>query len=157
MAAEAESLLQAGEPSTAFDALEAAVDAFWREAPLTIKDARFDSEGNGATFAPSAQVGIHLRPLGYGFEPVGNGNRVALDAGIEIRTPGGLILAETDDFGRLEWTGAGKNRNFAGRISIAMPDLKPGDYELLLTLTDQATRKTASIVLPFAIAGDQAD
>jgi len=154
MALEAETLLRSNEPATAFDAMDAAVDAFWRAAPLIIKDARFDPKRDSASFAPSEQVAIHLRPLGYGFEIGGDSNRIVLDADIEIRTPGGLVLAQSDDFGRLEWTGQGKNRNFAGRISIEMPDLAVGDYELKLTLNDQATQKTASVVLPFNISGE---
>jgi len=152
MALEAENLLQSDEPATAFDAMDAAVDAFWRTAPLIIEDAHFDPEGDSAVFKSTDRVGIHVRPLGYGFETGGDTNRIVLDADIEIRTPGGLVLAQSDDFGRLEWAGPGKNRNFTGRISIEMPDLAAGDYELVLTLNDQATQKTASVVLPFAIS-----
>ena len=84
MALEAETLLRSNEPATAFDAMDAAVDAFWRAAPLIIKDARFDPKRDSASFAPSEQVAIHLRPLGYGFEIGGDSNRIVLDADIEI-------------------------------------------------------------------------
>lgn len=151
LARQAEDLLHADEPSTAFDAMDAAVDAFWRAAPLVIEDAHFDPAPDNATFAPASEVGIQLKPLGYGFSTDGDVNRIALDADVEIRTPGGLILAKSDGFGRLKWKGAGKNRNFAGRVSIAMPELKTGDYEFHLTLTDVATRKTAAVVLPFSV------
>lgn len=151
LARQAEDLLKADDPSTAFDTIDAAIDAFWRAAPLVIEDAHFDRAPDKATFAPASEVGIQLKPLGYGFSTDGGINRIALDADVEIRTPGGLILARSDDFGRLEWKGAGKNRNFAGRVSIAMPELKTGDYELRLTLTDVATHKTATVVLPFSV------
>jgi hypothetical protein len=133
MAAEAEALLEAGEPTTAFDAMDAAVDAFWRAAPLIIEDARFEVDGEAAgaaAFAPGEGVGILVQPLGYGFDTAGGGFRIALATDIEIRTPGGLILARSDDLGRLEWSGPGKNRAFAGRVNIDMPELKAGDYEL---------------------------
>jgi hypothetical protein len=154
MAGEAEGLLQANELATAFDAMDAAVDAFWRAAPLIIEDARFDPEGDSASFAAGAEVGVYLQALGYGFDVTGGKFRIALDTAIEIRSPGGLILAQTDDFGRLEWEGPGKNRAFAGKVSVDLPDLKPGDYELLLTLTDAASEKTASVTLPFSIAAE---
>lgn len=151
LAREAEGLLSADEPATAFDAMDAAVDAFWRAAPLIIEDARFDPEGDSATFAPAARVGVHLRPLGYGFDETDGNFRISLDTDVEIRSPGGLILAKSEDFAKLEWTGPTRNRTFAGRISIDMPDLKPGDYELRLTVTDAASQKTANISLPFSI------
>jgi hypothetical protein len=151
LAREAEGLLAEGEPATAFDTMNAAVDAFWRAAPLIIEDARFDHEGDSATFAPATRVGIHLRPLGYGFDETDGNFRISLDTDVEIRSPGGLILAKSEDFARLEWTGATRNRTFTARISIDMPDLKPGDYELRLTVTDAVSEKTANITLPFSI------
>jgi hypothetical protein len=36
-------------------------------------------------------------------------------------------------------------------ISVALPDLKPGDYQLVLGLTDDATRETATLTLPFSV------
>jgi hypothetical protein len=150
LAREAERLLAEDEPTTAFDAMDAAVDVFWRAAPLIIEDARFDPEGD-ATFAPAARVGILLRPLGYGFDETDGNFRISLDTDVEIRSPGGLILAKSEDFARLEWTGATRNRTFTARISIDMPDLKPGDYELRLTVTDAVSEKTANITLPFSI------
>jgi hypothetical protein len=152
LAREAEDLLQASEPATAYDAMDAAVDAFWRAAPLIIEDSRFGAAGDSATFAAGETVDIHVQPLGYGFDEGDGTFRIALDTGVEIRTPGGLILAQTEDFGRLEWEGPGKNRAFAGKISIDLPDLKPGDYRILLTVTDAASGKTASVTLPFSIA-----
>lgn len=152
LAREAEGLLAADEPATAFDAMDAAVDAFWRAAPLIIVDARFDPEDDSATFAPAARVGIHLRPLGYGFDEIDGNFRISLDTDVEIRSPGGLILAKSEDFTKLEWTGPARNRAFTGRISIDMPDLKPGNYELRLTINDTATQKTANITLPFSVA-----
>jgi hypothetical protein len=151
LAHQAESLLRAKEPATAFDAMDAAVDAFWLAAPLIIENARFDSKSDSTTFAPAARVGIYLRPLGYGFDETDGDFRISLDADVEIRSPGGLILAKSEDFAKLEWIGPAKNRAFAGRVSIDMPDLKPGDYELVLRVTDVATRKTASVTLPFSI------
>lgn len=153
LAGKAEDLLQAEEPATAFDAMDAAVDAFWREAPLIIENPRF--EADGAPFAPGERVGVHLQPLGYGFDVTDDGSfQISLSTGVEIRSPGGLIFAQSEDFGRLEWTGPTKNRAFAGRLSIDMPDFKPGDYELLLTVTDDNTQKTASVTMPFSVAAE---
>lgn len=161
-AAEAETLLGTGNATAAFEAMDAAVDVFWGAAPLTIADAYLVAKGNGtkpepdsmATFGAGESVEVALRPLGYGFDTDGETYRIALATGIEIRTPGGLVLAKSEDFGRLEWSGPGKDRAFAGRINIDMPDLKPGQYQLLLTLSDDVSQKSASVTLPFEIAAE---
>ncbi len=157
----AENLLQSGEPNAAFEALDSAVDAFWTIAPLTIRQAHFVTQGAGGDrlarpsdepFMSGETVAIHVEPLGYGFRRDGDDFQMIITTGIEIRTFGHLILAKSLDFGRFEWSGQVKNRAFAGQISIDLPDLKPGDYEILLTLNDQASQKTASVTLPLTIA-----
>jgi hypothetical protein len=161
-AAEAEALLQSGEVAPAFEALSAAVDSFWASAPLTIKQAYFVAGEDGAKFSPRPDgpfrsgetARVHLEPLGYGFSEDSGSFRIALTTSIEIRTPGGLILAKTEDFGRLEWAGRAKSRTFNGRVGIDLPDLKAGDYELLVTVSDEATQKTASVTLPFSVAAN---
>jgi hypothetical protein len=161
-AAEAEALLQSGEAGPAFDALAAAVDSFWASAPLTIGQAYFVTGDDGTSFSrrpdgpfrSGEAARVHLEPLGYGFSEDSGVFRIALTTSIEIRTPGGLILAKTEDFGRLEWAGRAKSRTFNGRIGIDLPNLKAGDYELLVTVSDEASQKTASVTLPFAVAGN---
>lgn len=162
-AAEAETLLGSGDAAAGFEALEAAVDGFWTSAPLTLKQAYFAaplSAGLAAKrpdgpFRPGEAARVYIEPVGYGFEAAGDGSyTIALDTGIEIRTPGGLILAKSEDFGHLEWKGPVKNRTFNGRIGVDLPELKAGDYELLLTLTDEASGKTATATLPFSMAAE---
>jgi hypothetical protein len=161
-AAEAETLLQSGEAGPAFEALSAAVDSFWASAPLTIKQAYFVTDEDGAKFSQRPDgafrsgetARVHLEPLGYGFREDSGTFRIALTTSIELRTPGGLILAKTEDFGRLEWAGRAKSRTFNGRVGIDLPDLKAGDYELLVTVSDEATKKTASVTLPFTVAAN---
>lgn len=162
-ASEAESLLQSGQTEAAFEALDAAIDAFWATAPLTITDAYFVSTDVGpgkdarradAPFATGERMAVHVAPLGYGFEADSGTVRIAMTTNIEIRTPGGIILARSAEFGRLEWSGPAKNRNFSGRVNIDLPTLRPGRYELFLTLTDQASQKAANVTLPFAISAE---
>ena len=62
------------------------------------------------------------------------------------------MLGKTDDFGKVEWQGQSKDRSIDTAVSVALPQLKPGSYELLLTLTDAATTKSATATLPFTIA-----
>jgi hypothetical protein len=159
-AAEAETLLGAGDAIAGFDALGAAVDAFWTAAPLTLKQAYFAGPASAGLAARRADgpflqgeaVRVYIEPVGYGLAEADGTYTIALDTGIEIRTPGGLILAKSESFGHLEWKGTVKNRSFNGRISIDLPELKAGDYELLLTIDDPASGKAAVATLPFTIA-----
>lgn len=162
-AAEAETLLRSGQTEGAFAALDSAIDAFWAAAPLTLANAYFTTADSGEASIPAPAAGpfvtgepvsIYLQPLGYGFSESKGTFRIALTTGIEIRTPGGIIIAKTDDFGRLEWAGPVKNRSFTGRINIALPSLPSGDYQIVLTLTDQTSPKSASVTLPFEIAAE---
>ena len=159
-AAEAETLLGAGNAAGGFEALNAAVDAFWTAAPLTLRQAYFAAPvGVGLAakrpdgpFLPGEAARVYIESVGYGLAAADGTYTIALDTGIEIRTPGGLVLAKSENFGHLEWKGTVKNRSFNGRISIDLPELKAGDYELLLTVEDPASGKSTSVTLPFAVA-----
>jgi len=159
-AAAADNLLQAGKPEAALAAFDLATDAFWRASPLLLRTATFANSVGGfgryeprqeANFRSGETATVYLAPVGYGFVEDAPSWRVALTTGLEIRTPGGLILARTDDFGDLAWQGRTRSHEVHAAIAVALPDLKPGDYVLRLTLTDRASAKSASVMLPFAI------
>jgi hypothetical protein len=161
-AAEAETLLGAGNAAGGFEALDAAIDAFWTDAPLTLRQVYFAGPAGAGLaakrpdgpFLPGEAARIYLEPVGYGFAEADGTYTVALDTGIEIRTPGGIILAKDPNFGHLEWKGTVRNRSFNGRIGIELPQLKAGDYELLITVDDPASGKSASATLPFTVAAN---
>jgi hypothetical protein len=159
-AAEAEALAADGMTAEAIAAFEAAADAFWTALPLTLKTAVFVDSVTaygqyearaGTSFRNGDTATVYIEPAGYGFVAAGGWNRVAFSTTLEIRTPGGLILGESDDFGKLVWAGRTKSREVPLTISVALPDLKPGDYELVLGLTDDATGDAQSVTLPFLI------
>jgi hypothetical protein len=160
-AARAESLLATGDAAGAAAAFDAAADAFAAASPLQFRVALFADQVTGfgqyrprpeGPFHSADTVTIYLEPIGYGFSSDGDQQRVSFSTAIEIRTPGGLVLGKTDDFGTVEWRGRSKDRSIDTAVSVALPQLKPGSYELLLTLTDAATTKSATATLPFTIA-----
>jgi hypothetical protein len=161
-AAEAETLLGAGDAADGFVALNAAVDAFWAAAPLTLRHIYFAGSASAGLaarrpdgpFLPGDLARVYLEPVGYGLAETDGTYTIALDTGIEIRTPGGLILAKSENFGHLEWKGTVKNRSFNGRISIDLPELKAGDYELVITVDDPASGKSTSATLPFTVVAN---
>ncbi len=160
-ATDAETRAAAGDGAGAVAAFDAAADAFFDAAPLTFRVATFadDVAGFGkytphadTAFKAGATATVYLEPIGYGFTRDGDGYRVDYGTALEIRTPGGLILGKTDDFGKLSWSGRGKSHEVQAVVSFPLPTaLKPGDYELLLTLKDEASAKSATATLPFTI------
>lgn len=159
-AAAAEALLDDGLVDEAIAAFGAATEAFWAAAPLTLGAATFATDVNSfgdyqavdPTFAAGDTATIYLEPQGYGFVEVGGWYRAAFATALEIRTPGGLILGQSDDFGTVVWAGRHPSREILLTVSVTLPELKPADYELELTLSDNASDKSATVVLPFAIA-----
>jgi hypothetical protein len=161
-ASEAETLLQAGKPAEAQAALDSALDAFWKAAPLTLKNASFVDEAKGygdyvvhagSSFAPSSTLQIYVEPQGFGWTEVDGGYKIAFASDVEIRNAGGQILTRTSAPALLEKTSRNKNREFQINLGFQLPDLKPGDYVLVLTVTDQATGRSAPVELPFSISG----
>lgn len=159
-AAAADRLIETGEPEKALAAFDLATAAFWRAGPLQFRTATFANSVGGfgqyeprenANFRSGETATVYLAPVGYGFIEEAASERVALRAALEIRTPGGLILAKSDDFGELAWQGRTRSYEVHAAIRVALPDLKPGDYVLRLTLADRASAKSASVALPFAI------
>lgn len=161
-AGQAETSAAAGDGAAAITAFDQATDAFWQAEPLTFRVATFaDAVSGFGKYTPKAAAAFHagdtatiyLEPVGYGFAADGDGFKVTYGTGLEIRTPGGLILGQTSDFGTLTWSGRSKSREVQAAVSVTLPAaLKPGDYLLLLTLKDEASAKSATATLPFTIA-----
>lgn len=156
----ADALLAEGKPAEALGAFDEATEAFWEASPLQFRVATFASsvEGFGqyqplaeAAFRSGDKATVYLEPVGYGFTTAGEQFTVALTTGIGITTAGGILLAKADDFGRLEWRGRTRSHEVEAAVSVTLPELKPGNYKLSLTLTDAASAKQASVTLPFSI------
>ena len=160
-AALAETLLDRGYAEAGLAAFDKATDAFWKASPLQLRVIAFaDSISGYGDYAPRADAVFHagdtlriyLEPVGFGFSPDGGGVKAAIAVDVEIRTPGGLILGSADDLVRLEWTGKQPMHEVQASVALPLPALKPGAYELLLTLRDQGSAKTKDVTLPFTVA-----
>ncbi|KAB2874752.1 MAG: hypothetical protein F9K43_03860 [Bauldia sp.] len=157
----AEDLLDGGNAGEALAAIDRSAAAFWAAAPLQLRVAAFadDVAGFGRytprpdpTYEAGDTLTVYLEPFGFGFMPDGDGFRSAIATDVEIRTPGGLILASAPDFGQLRWSGRTKMHEVHATIALPLPELKPGEYRLLITLRDQGSAKTATVTLPFTVA-----
>ena len=158
----AEQALDRGDSASAIEYVDDAVDALWRSMPLHLRTAVFAENGTikafgryrpgGNVFQKSGTVTIYVEPVGYGFTEIGSTVSIRLTTSLQIRSPGGIVYARSPNFGRLNWGGRSKSREVHGRIVLGLPDLKPGDYEIVLGLSDLVTGKTAEAVMPFSIA-----
>lgn len=159
-ATDAERLLDAGDAEGALAAFDLATDAFWDASPLQFNVVTFADwiAGYGKyepradkPFDQEATALIYVEPVAYSLAKNGDTYSIDLAADLEIRTPGGLILTKTEDFTSLDWQGRVKNRAFNAAISLGLPHLSAGDYQLLLTLRDPASGKSATATLPFSV------
>lgn len=159
-AAAADDFLQQGKPAEALDAFDKATDAFWAASPLQLRTVLFaDTVSGYGQYTPRADSIFHSRetakvyaePVGYAFAATGDTFSVTFTAGIEVHTPGGLVLAKAADFGRLKWEGRTRSRAVQVAIDVGLPELRPGEYRLLVTLTDDTSGKATTATLPFTI------
>ncbi len=129
-ASQAESLLAAGKAADALAAFDQATNAFWSASPLEFRTVLFADQVSGygrytphqgSTYKAGDTPVIYLEPVGYGFSEADGLSRIGIKTGLEIRTPGGLILAKTDDFGELEWKGLAKTASSTDRSASPCP------------------------------------
>lgn len=160
-ATDAEQRAAGGDGAGALSAFDAATDAFFDATPLAFRVATFADDVTGfgkytphaGAYHASDTATVYLEPVGYSFTHDGDDFRVTYGTGLEIRTPGGLILGKTDDFGTLTWSGRTRSHEVQAVLSVTLPSaLKPGSYELLVTLKDEPSGKAATATLPFDIA-----
>jgi hypothetical protein len=160
-AALAEKLIDRGYAEAALAAIDKAVAAFWEESPLQLRTIAFvDSVAGYANYTPREDavfrngdtLRLYFEPVGYAFAPDGDGVGASIAVDVQIRTPGGLILATAEDFATLAWRGRTPMREVQGTLETKVPFLKPGEYLLLLTFRDANSDKTRDVTLPFSVA-----
>ena len=160
-AATAASPAAGGDAAAALAAFDRATAATWATLPLQFRVIAFADSVAGygnvvprprAAFAPSDTLRLYFEPVGYTILPAGDGFKAALAVDVEIRSPGGLVLASAKDFAHLEWTGRNPMHEVYATLTLALPpNLRPGQYHLALTLRDEASANTSAAALPFAI------
>jgi hypothetical protein len=163
-AASAEAALAGGNGAGAFEAIEEAYTLVWRRMPMSLRTALLVDSAAGfgdyvahgdAPYRPGETVTVYIEPVGYGWIVAADGYRIALKADVEIRNPAGIIYAKADDFAELAHTSLSRNREFNVTLAMVLPQLRAGDYELRVTLRDEASPKSATAVLPLHVAADE--
>lgn len=164
---DAERFLANGDSDAALAAADEAISAFWKAMPLHLRVAGFVEPGSVTQFSQyvtadgSYQAGdamsVYLEPVGYGFLSSERGQSVEIVAGMEIRSPGGIVYARAPDFAQLGWAGRTGTRELHGTLTLQVPPLAPGTYDLKIDLTDAATGKRTAATLPFTVTAPPED
>lgn len=149
----AEALVDAGDAAAGWTAFDRAVELFWADAPLTLREAALVGPAGAApeAYRSGDTLTATLAPVGYGWTPIGAEFRIRIVVDVELATRSGAVIATIADFAVLERIGPDRTREFAATLSVTLPDLRPDDYELRLTLRDAATGKSAGTALSFRV------
>ena len=161
-AAKAEALLQppSANPGAALQSFDLAIDAFWKQLPLTIRAAAFADKISGygqyaprptSVFRPGEESHVYLALAGYTLRPISTGFRVEFNTSVKIENPDGSVLAREDDFAELISQYTVENHEYYADFEVGLPDLKPGKYVLDVTVRDVQSNKMTTADLPFSI------
>ena len=164
LAAKAEQLLQQGKALAAYEALDAAMDRLWQRLPLTVRKATFVVGKPGgfgvynprenAVFRPGEPVIVYLELAGFGHRPLSGAFEISITGDAAIADASGRkILASMKDFLKSRVVSRRKNREFFAHLTLELSGAPAGRYQLLLTLKDKVSGKSAKVNLPFEIRG----
>ena len=162
LAAKAEQLLQQGKALAAYEALDAAMNRLWQRLPLTVRKATFVVGKPGgfgvynprenAVFRPGEPVIVYLELAGFGHRPLSGAFEISITGDAAIADASGKkILASMKDFLKSRMVSRRKNREFFAHLTLELSGAPAGRYQLLLTLKDKVSGKSAKVRLPFEI------
>ncbi|MDR1085349.1 MAG: hypothetical protein LBP22_10980 [Deltaproteobacteria bacterium] len=164
----AKAAFSVGDTKTALEAVWAAQEAIWIQAPLGMRNAAFVTEQpeNFGTYTPkTGQDFKEFEPLIFYCEPVGYTQRKEADGTYSYSILGAFSIIDTDknqtlggqeNLGPYEMHGY---RTFSTETMLAMTigiqGLPVGSYTLRVTLTDNLNQsKTAVVDKPFRLVGE---
>lgn len=145
------------------DKREAAVLEAWRQTPLAVRRAVFETdraEGFGQyrerssnVFKPGEKLIAYIEPVGYGWKETSPGTyEFGFEVDFLIKSPDGKLLAGQENFARLVLSSHARNREFMLNLTMNVGGAPPGDYVLEFKLRDVAGDKSTVVQLPFKIA-----
>lgn len=148
----------------ALDAIRAAEEAIWNEAPLGVRHVAFtadQAEGSsytpkqGETFNGAEPIFLFFEPVGYTQRKGPNGYESSMSVSFDVVDAQGTVLGGQKNLGPYEIK-AGRNftTDYVINMTINLKGLAPGEYVLRVTITDNlAPGKTVQFDKPFIIAG----
>jgi hypothetical protein len=159
--AAAESLAAAGKFDEALQALEAAREAIWKQAPLAFRKTLFvasDPSGFGIydiretnEFRNGEALLIYTEPVGFSFGRDGQIFITDMALDFEIKDSSGASLAKQENFASWTLRSRVPNKEFMGKLNYDFSGLKPGDYDVVTMVRDKNSDKKNSFSMKFKI------
>jgi hypothetical protein len=159
-AGRAEALQAEGKTVEALDALNAAVDTLWREAPLAFRRVVLVESSSGfgryverpdRAFRPDEPMMIYVEPVAFGYGGSGPSTTVDLDVDLAIENGTGQVLTEAKNLVEFSSEASPGRRELALTLTLDAPYLRPGDYRAVFTVRDRNSPKTGSFEVPFTL------
>lgn len=162
-AAKAEQLLDAKDPVAAVAALDAAIAAILKDAPLTVRKALFVDKATGygayaeraaAVFKPGEPILIYVEPIAFAFGKNDVGaEEFALVADFVLQDEKGATLFAKDDFVSVVQPVRYHNREVHFTLTLDLTGLPNGEFLAKFRLRDKHADKSALFELPFEVKG----
>jgi hypothetical protein len=162
-AAEADKLLQSGDPTGALEQFRSAEAALWAAMPLTVLNVKqVDSalgygvytERSNQVYKPGEKILLYLEPVGYGYGADGLGNiQIALSLDLTVFSVSGEKIGTWKNIGRIRVASHRYNRELFFKLSISLNGVEKGKYRAAFVLHDETSKKMASFTTNFEIAG----
>jgi hypothetical protein len=159
--AEADRLLENGEPLAALDALNAAVEAVWLEMPLTVRNVHHVKTAVGyGVYAPrgnnvyrsSEKIFLYAELLGQtlGESELG-GKEIGIDVDIVLTNGAGKKVFSGKGIVKMRQPVRYLNKEFMLKIDLTFNGAPPDKYVAALTVRDVHSEKSTVIDVPFEI------
>jgi hypothetical protein len=160
-AARAEDLMAQSKFVEALDALDAAKEEVWKQAPMTFRKALFAAADptafgvydikEGTTFKRQELLIIYAEPVGYGYGRDGDFYLISLALDFTVKDRDGKVIAKQENFGTLNFRSRFPNKEFMTKVTYNFSGLPAGDYEVVTTARDQNSPKSAEFSLKFTL------
>jgi hypothetical protein len=146
-----------------YDAVRDGLLAVWAELPLGVRDVTLTTgpaEGYGAyapapqqAYAPGQTIHVYAEPVGYGWVDNGDGTwSVKLSMDLALRNAKGETIASQSDFLTLDRPSRNKVLETFVDLEVTLRDFAAGDYQMVFTLHDGASGKSAEFSVPVTLA-----
>ncbi|MCT4656250.1 MAG: hypothetical protein N4A65_10605 [Cohaesibacter sp.] len=160
-AAKAEQLLKSGQPGAAYKAIQAAVDAVWKQMPMMVNNVGFATEIYGfrsykakenAIFKPDEPHIIYAEPIGFTHHKDKDGRLSAgYLADFVLTDPKGKVLLQQEGLLNLNLPLGAENKEVHLNITVNLDGLPEGKYVSHYKLRDKYSEKNATFSLPFEV------
>ncbi len=145
----------------AVTAAEDALIAAWDQTPITFRKAFFATEAKSfglyaergnSTFKTGEPLLVYTEPVGYAWRENADGTfTFGFDVDLKLSSANGEVLAEQENFQRVELNSHARNREFMLSLTLDLTGADPGDYVIEYRTRDIASDKMGTISLPFTI------